>query len=87
MANLLYIEPTATRVNFDKHKLEKEQQAGDTIGKLDDDKLAILNANPRYIQLSTRFIVFHSAASIANLLALSAEAIHLWYLAGHLSST
>ena len=86
LANLLYFEPQTTRCSFEKHHLEKEQNAGDTIGKIDEDKLKILNQNPKYVSLGKRFIWLHTFASIANLVALSAQAIHLWHIAGHLNT-
>lgn len=86
LANLVYFEPQTSRCVAAKHVLEKEQQAGNTIGKIDDDKMEILKKNEKYVALDKRFFLLHSLSSIANLVALSAQAIHLWHIAGHLST-
>lgn len=86
VSNLLYFEPQASRCSSQKHKFENEIQAGRAVGKVEDDKITELRKNPEYCKLETRFIRLHTYASIANLLALAAQAIHLWYLAGHLDT-
>ena len=86
VSNLFYFEPQTTRCTFQKHKFEKEIQAGQAIGKVEEDKTTELRKNPEYCKLETRFVRLHTYASIANLLALAAQAVHLWYLAGHLDT-
>ena len=86
VSNLLYFEPQTTRCTFQKHKFEKEIQAGQAVGKVEEEKSTELRKNPEYCKLETRFVRLHTYASIANLLALAAQAIHLWYLAGHLDT-
>ena len=81
LVNLLHLEPQTTMCTFAKHKFEKEINAGQAVGKLDQDKLTQLRKNPQYCALETRFIWLHSYASVANLVPLAAQAVHLWYLA------
>ena len=85
IANLLYLEPQTTKCSFAKHKLEKEINAGTAIGKVEQDKLTELRKNPQYVSLEDQFVRLHTYASIANLGALAAQAIHLWYLTCKLS--
>ena len=86
LANLLYFTPRNIHVMFEKHRFEKEIQAGQAIGKLEDNKLEILNKNKEYVALSKEFVFLHSLASIANLVSLCAQGVHAIYLAGHIST-
>ena len=86
VSNLLYFEPQTTRCSFQKHKFENEIGAGQAIGKVEDDKIQELRKNPEYVALEKKFVSLHTYASIANLVALAGQAIHLWYLAGHLDT-
>lgn len=86
VSNLVYFEPQTTHCTFQKHKFEKEIGAGQAIGKVEEDKTQELRKNPEYAALENKFVRLHSYASIANLVALAAQAIHLWYLAGHLDT-
>ena len=70
---------------FAKHKFEKEVSAGQTPGKIEDDKLKILNKNKEYFNLSKRFVRLHTFSTIANLLALCGQGVHLIYIAKALS--
>ena len=86
LLNLLYFEPQTTKVSFKKHHYEKEHQAGEAIGKVEEEKLKALNQIPEYAALNKRFVWLHTLASIANLTALAAQALHLWHLARQLNS-
>ena len=86
ITNLVYLEPVATHVMFEKHLIEKEEQAGDSIGKISDDKLKKLMEMKKYKDLSSRFVFLHSLSAIANLIAISTEIVHLWFLAAHLTT-
>lgn len=81
LANLLYFEPQTTKITFKKHVFEKEQQAGEECGKVEEDKLKILKQNPEYNALNKKFVWLHTLASIANLMNLAAQGVHLWHLA------
>ena len=85
LANVVYITPATIDVVFEKHKLEKEEYAGQALGKIEDEKAAKLRKNPHYVMLEKKFVRLHTVSSIANLLALSGQAVHLWYLASHLN--
>lgn len=84
--NLVVLQPKATRVMFEKHLIEKEEQAGDSIGKITDEKLKSLMEMKKYRDLSNNFVFLHSLSAIANLIALSTEIVHLWFLASHLTT-
>ena len=86
VSNLLYFEPQTTQCTFAKHKFEKEINAGQAIGKVEDNKAEQLRKNPEYRALESKFFWLHTYASIANLAALAAQAVHLWYLTCKLSS-
>lgn len=86
VANLVVLQPMATRVMFEKHLIEKEEQAGDSIGKITDEKLKSLMEMKKYKDLSNQFVFLHSLSAIANLIALSTEIVHLWFLASHLTT-
>ncbi len=86
IVNLVYLEPQTTKCTFSKHKFEKEINAGNAIGKLEKDKQEQLRKNPQYSALESKFIWLHSYASVANLVALAAQAVHLWYLSCKLTS-
>lgn len=86
LINLLYLQPQTTQCTFAKHKFEKKVNAGQAIGKVEESKVEQLRIIPEYRTLENRFFWLHSYASIANLLALAAQAIHLWYLTCKLSA-
>ena len=83
---MLYFEPQTTACTMNKHKYEREVNAGQTIGKLDEDKLAELRKIPEYVRLEKKFFSLHTYSAIANLLSLAAQAVHLWHLTCYLSS-
>lgn len=85
LINLFYINPETIKVMFKKHKFEKEVNAGLTPGKVEEDKLAILNKNATYVALSKRFIILHTVASIANLLVFCAQGVLLIYIASDIN--
>lgn len=84
--NLVYLQPVTTQVMFEKHLIEKEEQAGDSIGKITDEKLKALMETKKYKDLSSRFVLLHSLSTVANLIALSTEIVHLWFLASNLTT-
>ena len=84
--NLVVLQPKATRVMFEKHLIEKEEQSGDSIGKITNEKLKSLMEMKKYRDLSSNFVFLHSLSAIANLIALSTEIVHLWFLAAHLTT-
>ena len=84
--NLVILQPRATHVMFEKHLIEKEEQAGDSIGKIVDDKLKALMETDKYKNLSSQFVLLHSLSAIANLIAISMEIVHLWFLVSHLTT-
>ena len=69
-----------------KLKLEEEEGADQCIGKVDPDKLKVLEKNAHYVALSKRFGQLHALSSISNLVGLASLVLHLWYLADNLKS-
>ena len=70
---------------FEKHKLEKEEQAGQAIGRVEEDKLVILRQNKHYIELERKFSHLHGYSAITSLISLSSQLVNIWFLAGHLT--
>ena len=81
----MYLEPQTTKCTMNKHKYEKEVNAGLAVGKVEEDKLATLRKIPEYVNLEKRFFSLHTYSAIANLLSLAMQAVHLWYLSCHLT--
>lgn len=69
-----------------KHKFEKEVNAGQEVGKVADDKLEELRKKPEYVVLEKKFVSLHTYSAIVNLLSLALQSIHLWYLSCSLQS-
>ena len=86
LSNLLYFTPRNIHIMFEKHRFEKEIQAGEAIGKIEDSKLEILNKKKEYVALSKNFVLLHSLASIANLVSLCAQGVHAIYLTSHITT-
>ena len=86
LISLIYFEPQTTKTAFEKHKLEKEVHAGQAVGKVEEDKLVELRKNPAYVTLEKKFIRLHTYSTVSNLLALAAQAVHLWYVSCQLDS-
>ena len=86
LLNVVYFSPQTIRCTFQKHKFEKEINAGKAVGKLEEDKVKELRKLPEYCVLEKKFVWLHTYSTIGNLVALAAQAIHLWYLASHLET-
>ena len=86
LCNLVYIEPTTTRVMFGLHKFENKIGAGKAPGKVEVDKLTELKKNPQYAALRKQFYTLHAAATIANLLSFCSQGIHIVYLTTNLTA-
>ena len=84
LSNALYFGPLSTTTMFEKHKLEKEEHAGDAVGPIEEDKAVKLRQNKRYVELEKKFSRLHGYSAMANLVALIAQAVNLGCLSGHL---
>ncbi|KAL5456979.1 hypothetical protein EMCRGX_G034208 [Ephydatia muelleri] len=84
--NLVYVEPQASHVQRAKLKIEAEEGADQCIGKVDPDKLKVLETNAHYVALSKKFGMLHALSSISNLIGLASQVLHIWYLAANLKS-
>ena len=49
---------------FEKRKLEKEEQAGQAVGQIEDDKVVKLRHNKFYVELEKRFSCLHGFSAM-----------------------
>lgn len=82
--NAFYLSPRTTNVMFEKHKLEKEEHAGQAIGAVEEDKAVKLRQNKRYVELERSFSRLHGYSAMFALLSLLSHTVNIWFLAGHL---
>jgi len=68
LVNILYLEPTSTKVMFERYELENA-------GKQESDE---------YKEAAKRFGPLHGMSSLANLGALIGAVAHSWWLGGAL---
>ena len=83
---MLYFEPQTTKCTMIKHKYEKEVSAGQSVGKVEEDKAEELRKIKEYAVLEKRFIFLHTCATVTNLVSLAMHMVHLWYLSCQLGS-
>ena len=69
LLNLLYFEPTTTKVMYQRHAVEKRLGTGHEIGKLKPDDPTKAN-DPELKALSKTFGMIHGISSLLNLAAL-----------------
>lgn len=69
LINLFYLEPTSTRVMFDRYELEEKEGGKDT---------------DEYKKLAASFGKFHGMSSLTNLIALCGAVAHAFFLASAL---
>ena len=86
IASVIYISPSIVKTISEQHKIEKEEGAGQAVGKVEEEKLIVLKKNPKYVSLSKKFVRLHTFSAIANLLTFCAQGVHLVYLAANLVS-
>lgn len=84
IANMMYFEPQTTKCTMIRHKYEREIDAGQSVGKVEKDKLAELRKIKEYANLEKRFIFLHTCSTLTNLFSLALHVVHMWYLAGNL---
>ena len=84
LGNAFYFGPVTTTIMFEKHKLEKEEHAGQAIGRIEEDKATILRQNKRYVELEKKFSRLHGYSAITSLVSLFSQIVNMWFLAGHL---
>lgn len=84
MGNAYYLGPLSTTTMFEKHKLEKEEHAGQAVGQIEGDKAEKLRENNHYVELEKRFSRLHGYSAMTNLVAVFAQIVNIWFLAGHL---
>ncbi|CAI8028267.1 Transmembrane protein 205 [Geodia barretti] len=85
--NAFYLSPQTTNVMFEKHKLEKEEHAGQAIGAVEEDKAAKLRQNKRYVELERSFSRLHGYSVLFALSSLLSHTVNIWFLAAHLRHT
>ena len=69
---------------FEKHKLEKEEHAGQAIGKIEEEKAVKLRQNKRYVELERKFSRLHGLSAITSLISIFSQVLNFWFLARHL---
>ena len=69
LINLFYLEPTSTKVMFDRYELEEKEGGKDT---------------DEYKKLASSFGKFHGMSSLTNLIALCGAVAHAFFLASAL---
>ena len=69
LINLFYLEPTSTKVMFDRYELEEKEGGKDT---------------DEYKKLAASFGKFHGMSSLTNLIALCGAVAHAFFLASAL---
>ena len=82
---MLYFEPQTSKCTMMRHKYEREASAGQSVGKVEADKLAELRKIKEYADLEKRFIFLHTCSTLTNLFSLALHVVHLWFLAGSLT--
>ena len=69
---------------FEKHKLEKEEEAGQGFGRVEQEKLVKLRQNEQYVKLEKRFSRLHGLSLSASFVSILAQLVNTWFLASHL---
>ena len=82
--NVFYLSPKTATVMFEKHKLEKEEHAGQAIGPVEEDKAVKLRQNRRYVDLERRFSRLHGVSAMFALASLFCHSVNIWFMAEHL---
>jgi hypothetical protein len=76
LCNLLYLEPTTTKVMYQRHAVEKRLGTGHEIGQLRPSD-PVKARDPELVRLSKTFGMFHGISTLMNLIALGLGCI--WY--------
>jgi len=84
LISMLYFEPQTTKCTMMRHKYEREVNAGQSVGKVEESKLTELRKIKEYYKLEKRFIFLHTCSTLTNLFSLALHMVHLWFLAGNL---
>ncbi|MCO5568644.1 hypothetical protein L7F22_022343 [Adiantum nelumboides] len=79
LLNMLVVEPKATKMMFEKLRVEKEEGRGQSGEEVSDDIV-----KQRIANIDTKFRGLHQMASYLNLGIVAGLSWHLWYLANRL---
>lgn len=82
LSNLLIFTPMTMNMMKLRHKVEREENIGDEVGR--SKNLEVAKRNPKLAAMNKKFGMIHGLSSLANLLSFGALAMHSWYLASGL---
>lgn len=86
-ANLLYFLPVMHEIARKRNEIEKDFDLDKHIGPVPKDKIdEIISKEPKYKEHQGKFLKYHGYSSILNMFSLVGSVIHLYCLAGNLSS-
>ncbi|XP_034689451.1 transmembrane protein 205 [Vitis riparia] len=82
LTNLLVFTPMTIEMMKQRHKVEREQNIGEEIGRSKNKEVA--KVNPKLAAMNKKFGMIHGLSSLANIMSFGSLAMHSWYLAGKL---
>lgn len=80
LTNLLVFTPMTIEMMKQRHKVEREQNIGEEIGRSKNKEVA--KVNPKLAAMNKKFGMIHGLSSLANIMSFGSLAMHSWYLAG-----
>ena len=80
LTNLFVFTPMTIEMMKKRHKVERENNIGEEVGR--SKNLEVAKKNPKLAALNKKFGMIHGLSSLANILSFGSLAIHSWYLAG-----
>ncbi|KAJ9696630.1 hypothetical protein PVL29_008710 [Vitis rotundifolia] len=80
LTNLLVFTPMTIEIMKQRHKVEREQNIGEEIGRSKNQEVA--KVNPKLAAMNKKFGMIHGLSSLANIMSFGSLAMHSWYLAG-----
>ncbi|GKV40472.1 hypothetical protein SLEP1_g48117 [Rubroshorea leprosula] len=83
LTNLFVFTPMTIEMMKQRHKVEKEENIGEEIGRSKNTEVA--KVNPKLAAMNKKFGMIHGLSSLANIMAFGSLAMHSWYLAGNLN--
>lgn len=75
-----FLGPLFGQMMKQRHKVEREQNIGEEIGRSKNKEVA--KVNPKLAAMNKKFGMIHGLSSLANIMSFGSLAMHSWYLAG-----
>ncbi|XP_019429152.1 PREDICTED: transmembrane protein 205-like [Lupinus angustifolius] len=82
LTNLVVFTPMTIEMMKQRHKVERENNIGDEVGR--SKNVEVAKSNPKLAAMNKKFGMIHGLSSLANILSFGSLAMHSWYLAGKL---